>query len=115
MTNESKLKRGYLYWAHMDKRRPVLVISPDYRNERASDVLIVPGTTSVREAPTHVILRRGEGGVRARTALKCEQVTTLPRSNLENRPLGSRLSSNRVAAVERALMRAIGLPIAEPD
>jgi mRNA-degrading endonuclease toxin of MazEF toxin-antitoxin module len=32
----------------MDKRRPVLVISPDYRNERASDVIVVPATTTVR-------------------------------------------------------------------
>jgi mRNA-degrading endonuclease toxin of MazEF toxin-antitoxin module len=36
-------KRGHLYWAHMDKRCPVLVLSPDYRNELANDVIIVPG------------------------------------------------------------------------
>jgi mRNA-degrading endonuclease toxin of MazEF toxin-antitoxin module len=67
------LKRGQLYWARLDKRRPVLVISPDYRNERASDVIVIPGSTIVRDAPTHVVLRRGEGGLRARTVLKCEQ------------------------------------------
>jgi len=107
--------RGYLYWARLDKRRPVLVISPDYRNQRASDVIVVPGTTTIREAPTHVVLRRGEGGAPARTTLKCEQVTTLPREDLEARPLGSKLNANRVAAIERALLRAIGLPVPDPE
>ena len=109
------LKRGYLYWARMDERRPVLVLSPDYRNERANDVIIVPGSTTVRDAPTHVVLRRGEGGVRARTTLKCEQVTTLPKGDLEPRELGSRLSAERIAAVERALLRAIGLAVPDAE
>jgi mRNA-degrading endonuclease toxin of MazEF toxin-antitoxin module len=99
----------------MDKRRPVLVLSPDYRNEHANDVIVVPGSTTVREAPTHVVLRAGEGGVRKRTVLKCEQVTTLPKGDLESRPLGSRLSGKRIAAVERALLRAIGVPVPEPE
>ena len=109
------LKRGYLYWARMDKRRPVLVLSPDYRNERANDVIIVPGSTTIRDAPTHVVLRAGEGGVRVRTALKCEQVITLPRDALQPRALGGRLSAERIAAVERALLRAIGVAVPEPE
>lgn len=105
--------RGYLYWARMDKRRPVLVLSPDYRNERAGDVIVIPGSTIVRDAPTHVVLRPGEGGVRARTVLKCEQVTTLPVEDLGTRPLGGRLSGERLSSVERGVLRAIG--IAVPD
>lgn len=31
------LRRGRLYAAHLDKLRPVLAISPDVRNELASD------------------------------------------------------------------------------
>lgn len=57
------LRRGYLYWARLDERRPVPVISPDYRNERASDVRVIPGATRLRDAPTHVRLRAREGGV----------------------------------------------------
>ncbi len=45
-------------------------------------LLVVPCTTLVREAPTHVLLRRGEGGVSSTSALKCEQLTTLPRSGV---------------------------------
>ena len=109
------LKRGHMYWARMDKRRPVLVLSPDYRNERANDVIIVPGSTTIREAPTHVVLRAGEGGVRVRTTLKCEQITTLPQGDLQTRALGGKLSGERIAAVERALLRAIGVAVPEPE
>ena len=56
-------RRGYVYWARLDRRRPVLVISPDYRNERASAVLVIPCSTRLRHAPTHVRLRAREGGV----------------------------------------------------
>lgn len=105
------LRRGYVYWALLDKRRPVLVISPDYRNEYASDVLVIPCSTRLRDAPTHVRLRAREGGVAAASVLKCEQITTLPRADLESAPLGRSLSAARLAEVEAAVLRAIGVPI----
>ncbi len=105
--------RGHLYWARLDKRRPVLVVSPDYRNEWASDVIVVPCSTVNRDAPTHVKLRKGEGGVSARSTLKCEQITTLPREDVGSKSLGRVLSRSRMAEVERGILRAIGVPI--PD
>ena len=104
-------RRGQLYWANVDKRRPVLVISIDARNERASDVLVIPCTTKLREAPTHVRLRRGEGGVPASCMLKCEQITTLPVTDVDQEPLGQRLSRSRVQEIERGVLRAIGVAI----
>jgi mRNA-degrading endonuclease toxin of MazEF toxin-antitoxin module len=92
-----------------------LVISPDYRNERASDVIIVPCTTVLREAPTHVALRKGEAGAPARSLLKCEQITTLAKSDVLGQPLGSRLSSRKLVEVERGILRAIGIPMPEVD
>jgi mRNA-degrading endonuclease toxin of MazEF toxin-antitoxin module len=109
----SPLRRGHLYWARLDKRRPVLVVSPDYRNERAGDVIVVPCSTVVRIAPTHVTLRRGEGGIPARSVLKCEQITTLPVDEVGTEALGGRLSAKRMAEAERAILRAIGLPVPE--
>ena len=105
--------RGRLYWVRLDKRRPALVLSPNYRNERASDVIVIPCSTVVRAAPTHVLLRRHEGGVPSASVLKCEQITTLPRSDLELEPLGPSLGARRMAEVERAVLRAIGVPV--PD
>lgn len=103
--------RGCLYWAHLDKRRPVLVVSTDVRNERASDRIVIPCTTNLRSAPTHVRLRRDEGGVPEPSVLKCEQITTLHRLDIEDEPLGEPLDGARLAQVERAVLRAIGVPI----
>jgi mRNA-degrading endonuclease toxin of MazEF toxin-antitoxin module len=107
----SALRRGCLYWAELDKRRPVLVLSPDYRNEHASDVIVIPCSTHMRDAPTHVRLRKTEGGILAASVLKCEQITTLPKSLLGPTPLGSPLAARRISEVERGVLRAIGIPI----
>ena len=111
MTDALPHRRGHFYRARLDKRRPVLVISPDYRNDRASDVIVVPCSTQLRVAPTHVRLRAREGGLPGPTVLKCEQITTLPREELEPRPLGGGLSKRRLAEVEQAILRAIGVPV----
>jgi mRNA-degrading endonuclease toxin of MazEF toxin-antitoxin module len=104
-------RRGYLYWAQLDKRRPALVLSVDARNERASDVIVIPCSTTMRDAPTHVRLRRGEGGVAEACVLKCEQITTLPKGDVDLAPCGPPVSAARLAEVERAVLRAIGIPI----
>jgi mRNA interferase MazF len=105
------LRRGFLYLARLDKRRPVLIISPNVRNTLASDVLVVPCTTTLSIAPTHVRLRRGEGGLAAASVLKCEQITTLHQDDVRRSPLGAPLSSKRLLEVERGILRAIGVPV----
>ena len=104
-------RRGQIYWAWLDKRRPALVISTDARNERASDVIVVPCSTNLREAPTHVRLSRGEGGIPRDSMLKCEQLGTVEKAQVEPGPIGLPLRSGRMAEVERAVLRAIGIPI----
>lgn len=104
-------QRARLYWARLDKRRPVLVISSDVRNEHGNDVIVIPCSTRMRDGPTHVRLRRSEGGLPTRSVLKCEQITTLPRELLAPRPLGGPLSARRIAAVEQAILRAIDVPV----
>jgi mRNA-degrading endonuclease toxin of MazEF toxin-antitoxin module len=104
-------RRGYLYYASLDKRRPVLVISINARNIGASDVLVVPCSTVLSAAPTHVRLRRGEGGIQTASILKCEQVTNLHKNYLTAAPLGGPLAESRLREVERSILRAIGVPI----
>lgn len=58
-------------------------------------------------------LSKGEGGVSTRSVLKCEQIMTLPVTDVGRNALGSRLSAQRVAEVERGILRAIGVPV--PD
>ena len=109
-------RRGCLYWVVVPgertrKKRPALVISADARNRFANDVLVVPATTILRGAPTHVRLKRGEGGVPRASMLKCEQITTLPKELLGATALGGELSARRLEQVERGVLRSIGVPI----
>ena len=106
-----ELRRGCVYFARLDKLRPVLVISPDVRNALASDVIVIPCTTTLSIAPTHVRLRRGEGGLREATVLKCEQITTLHKDDVRRDPLGGPLQPRRILEIERAVLRAIGVPV----
>ncbi len=105
------LRRGCLYWARLDKRRPVLVISPDYRNELASDVIVIPCSTHLRLSPTHVLLRRGEGGLAVSSVLKGEQVTTLHKDDIGTAAIGRPLSARRLIEVEIAVLRALGVAL----
>jgi len=58
-----------------------------------------------------VRLRRGEGGVSEASVLKCEQIATLHKEDIRLQPLGGALPPKRVLEVERAVLRAIGVPI----
>jgi mRNA-degrading endonuclease toxin of MazEF toxin-antitoxin module len=109
--NEPELRRGFCYVARLDKLRPVLVISHDVRNALASDVIVIPCTTKLSIAPTHVRLRKGDGGLSAASVLKCEQITTLHKDDLRRTPLGRSLSPKQLLEVERAVLRAIGVPV----
>jgi mRNA-degrading endonuclease toxin of MazEF toxin-antitoxin module len=104
-------RRGHMYWANLDKRRPALVVSIDARNERASDVIVIPCSTKLSGGPTHVRIRRGEGGALDPCVLKCEQITTISLSCVDPFPMGPALSSACLREVERAIARSIGLPV----
>ena len=109
-------QRGCLYWVTIptgpgEKRRPALVISVNARNRLADDVLVIPATTTLRLAPTHVRLKKGSGGLRRNSVLKCEQMTTLPKRLLSGSALGGPLSATLLEEAERGILRAIGVPI----
>ncbi len=79
----------------------------------ANDVMVIPASTSLRPAPTHVRLRPRQGGVSSASVLKCEQLTTLPKSLLSEASLGGPLSRQKMVEVEKAVLRALGVPIAD--
>jgi mRNA-degrading endonuclease toxin of MazEF toxin-antitoxin module len=113
---ESHPRRAHLYWVRIPdepggKRRPALVVSPDSRNRLASDVIVVPVSSVLREAPTHVRLRAREGGLQQPSMAKCEQITTIRRDRLAPRPIGGNLAPGRMVEVEKAILRAIGVPV----
>lgn len=109
------LRRGHVYWARLprDKRRPVLVLSPAARNDHANDVIVAPLSTVMREGPWHVKLRQGEAGVAHPSVIKCEQITTLRKEIVDDKALGKAISGAKMRQVERAVLRAIGVPVPE--
>ena len=108
--------RGHVYWVEIPdeprrKRRPALVLSPDFRNAFASDLIVVPLSSVLRDAPTHVRLRQGEGGIKVPSVAKCEQITTLQKERLVPTALGGSLSAARMHEIEKAVLRAIGVMV----
>lgn len=101
--------RGFVYWAHLDKRRPAVVVSHDAQNRFANDVVVVPCSTSARPLAWHVQLARSEGGLPEASIAKCEQITTLPKTDLELVALGPKLPAERMRELERAIQSALAI------
>jgi mRNA-degrading endonuclease toxin of MazEF toxin-antitoxin module len=72
---------------------------------------VAPISSARLIAPTHVLLRRREAGLERASVIKAEQVTTLRKDRLEAKPLGGPLAPDRMLAVEKAVLCAIGVKI----
>ena len=113
----SSPRRGQIYLVTLPGHpadataRPALVVSMDVRNRLANDVMVVPLTTTLRPAPTHVRIPAGEGGLGETSMAKCEQVTTLDTSFLIRGPFAGAISATLMRDVEKAIQRAIGIPL----
>jgi mRNA interferase MazF len=110
-------RRGEIYLVKLPghpsdtKDRPALVVSLDVRNRLANDVMVVPISATLRPAPTHVELPAGEGGLKEASMGKCEQLTTLDKSFLIRGPFAGTISSSLMQEIEKAILRAIGIPV----
>lgn len=109
-------RRGEIYLVKLPghpsdkKNRPGLVVSMDVRNRLANDVIVVPLSTTLRPAPTHVELPAGEGGLKETSMAKCEQVTTLDKTFLIRGPFAGTINPPLMRQIEKAIQRAIGIP-----
>lgn len=110
-------RRGEIYLVKLPghpadhKNRPALVVSIDIRNRLANDVIVVPLSTTLRPAPTHVELPAAEGGLKETSMAKCEHVTTLDKSFLLRGPFAGTISASLMQEIEKAIQRAIGLAV----
>jgi mRNA-degrading endonuclease toxin of MazEF toxin-antitoxin module len=108
-------KRGEIYLVNLPskpkdiKNRPALVVSLDIRNKLANDLIVVPLSTTLRPAPTHVLLQEGEGGLSKASMAKCEQVTTIDKSLLIRGPFAGKISNEKMKEIEKAIKIAIGI------
>jgi mRNA interferase MazF len=92
------------------KKRPVVVVSPDIRNELTDSVIVVPFTSNLAgvENPTHVLITAGEGGLQADSLAVCENVSALRQTFLEQGPYGQ-ISADVLARIQKAIQVAIGI------
>jgi len=96
-----------------DKRaRPVVIVSLNVRNQhpRASTVLVVPLSTTVRELDTHVRLEPGETGLAVPSEAQAENITTVRKESLV--PSRSRLrtlSAGKLRQIARGVVLAMGV------
>lgn len=77
----------------------------------ANDVIVVPITTTLRSSPTHAELAEKEGGLDKPSMVKCEQITTLDKSLLIRGPFSGTISPIKMAEIEKAIQRAVGIVI----
>ena len=102
--------RGEIWLADLDSvrgheqagRRPCLIISADLFNASPADlVIIVPLTTRARGIPSHVEVNPPEGGLTARSFIKCEDVRSIAQERLIQR--WGALTPATLVEVERRL------------
>lgn len=100
-------EHGEIWQARLDKLRPVVVVSRDDPGGVRDRATIAPVTSSIRDAPTFVLLDHRDGLDRL-CAINCDELNTLRKTELVRR-IG-RLSESKLAEVHAALRFALQLP-----
>jgi mRNA interferase MazF len=98
--------RGEVWWARVDKRRPVVLVSRDEAYAVRALVIAAPVTTTVRGYAVEVKLGRREGLSRA-CVVNCDWLVTVPKRDLIER--AGALSAAKLAQLDDALRFALAL------
>ena len=100
------MRRGELWWAKIDKRRPVVLISRDEAYDLRALVIVAPITTTVRGYAVEVKVGKREGLPRE-CVINCDWLVTVPKVDLIDR-VGT-LSAAKRKPLDSALSFALGL------
>jgi mRNA interferase MazF len=100
-------RRGEIWYAHLDKLRPVVVMHRDFAGRHLGAVLAAPLTTTIRNIPTEVRLGP-EHGVDRQCVASLDNLTLLSRSRFERR-IGQ-LNEETMGHLCRALAVAVACP-----
>jgi len=112
----AKPRRGELWTVNLSPTvgreqagtRPALIISVDMLNQSAADLVIaLPVTSRDKKVRSHVPVDAGEGGLRLRSFIKCEDIRSISVRRLDRR-LGS-VSLEILEEVEDRLRILLGL------
>lgn len=100
------MKRGEVWWAKVDKRRPVVLVSREEAYAVRALIIVAPATTTVRSYAVELKLGRREGLPRD-CVVNCDWLVTLPKADLLTR--AGTLSASKLRALDDALRFALGL------
>jgi mRNA interferase MazF len=100
------VKRGEIWWARVDKRRPVVLLSRDEAYDVRAMVIVAPATTTMRGYAVEVKVGRREGLPRE-CVINCDWLVTLPKADLLER--AGALPGAKMRQLEEALRFALGL------
>jgi len=98
---------GEIWWAMLDKRRPVVVASRDDRQGAREQATVALVTTTVRGIPSEVAVDRGDGFPRA-SVINCDDLATVHKAVLQER-IG-RLSQRQLEELHQALRFSLAIP-----
>ncbi len=100
------MRRGALWWAVLDERRPVVLLSREEAYAVRAMVVVAPVSTTVRGFAVEVKVGRAEGLPRA-GVVNCDWLVTVPKADLVER-IGQ-LSAAKLDRLDDALRFALGL------
>lgn len=100
------MNRGEIWWARVDKRRPVVLISRQEAYAVRAMVIVAPVSTTIRGFAVEVKVGRKEGLPQA-GVVNCDGLVTVPKVDLLE--LAGTLSAEKMARIDEALRFALGL------
>ena len=102
------MKRGEIWWANVDKRRPVVLVSRHEAYALRALVIVAPATTRVRNYAVELKVGSREGLPRD-CVINCDWLVTLPKGDLLER--AGVLSAAKLKALDESLRFALGLDV----
>ncbi len=92
------------------KKRPVVVVSIDIRNQYSSTILVVPFSSDISQVanPSRTLITKQEGGLNVDSVAMCDVLTNIEKKYLEGSPYGE-ISSESFQRILQAIQIAIGI------
>jgi mRNA interferase MazF len=100
------VRRGEIWWAQLDKRRPVVLLPREEAYAVRAMVIVAPVSTTVRGYAVEVKVGRAEGLPRS-CVVNCDWLVTVPKTDLLER--AGRLTEAKRQRLDAALRFALGL------
>jgi mRNA interferase MazF len=101
------MRRGEIWWARLDKKRPVVLVSRQEAYDVRALVIVAAISTTIRGYAVEIKVGRGEGLPRS-CVINCDWLVTIPKVDLLER--AGALSTSKLGQLDGALAFALGLP-----